>query len=145
LNSAPVPKDAGARLNPELKAYLDSMKAEILQAVRAQAVAAPQRQAGPPKDPCLLCGLDNHQAEGCRIYHDWLRRLARIKELGKCTRCLAQGCNELCTPYPCTACKQGLHPRFLCQTLPPCQPLKRRQPSASMGAPSKRTRPTDRK
>ncbi|PAV55893.1 hypothetical protein WR25_13809 [Diploscapter pachys] len=53
--------------------------------------------------------------------------------------------HELCSPAPCSECRQGLHPKFLCPNLAPCQPLKRRQPSASTGAPIKRTRPTDRK
>ncbi|PAV93309.1 hypothetical protein WR25_02236 [Diploscapter pachys] len=67
VDLAPVLKEAGAKLNFDILTYLESMKGELLEAIRG--TARPPRQSEPPKDPCILCHLDNHLADdGCRTY-----------------------------------------------------------------------------
>ena len=66
---------------------------------------------------CLFCS-DKHDARNCVLYKGRMQRVARLKELGRCTFCLSsyhQGRNCQTRMYKCPICKEGIHHMLLCE------------------------------
>ena len=65
---------------------------------------------------CIFCS-DMHEAKNCVQFKGRMQRLARLKELGRCTICLSsyhQGPDCQTRLYKCPLCKEGIHHMLLC-------------------------------
>lgn len=76
---------------------------------------SPAKRNLKPKLPCLFCGAEQHFASYCPIYNDLSSRQNKIKQLGRCFKCLQMGHVSGNCPKPaiCSKCHNP-HPRPLC-------------------------------
>ena len=70
---------------------------------------------------CKFCGMSNHSSVHCKRFGNYPDRLARVKELNRCSLCLSTKHEEASClgktnklPYKCHSCGQLSHVTPMC-------------------------------
>ena len=64
---------------------------------------------------CILCNEDNHKAKDCKRFPSPQDKVAKLRDLSRCTKCTGKHATEKCSAklFKCSKCSE-YHMNFLC-------------------------------